>query len=392
MRLSLIASLLLLSSTATLAAGEQSRSNDRIDLGQERHKTGRLEEKAGPERPSRVRQRKEATTTNELPSNDNRRDWFTTVSLSGGSNGAESLSGSTFSSSSSQSSGSSSWSSGNWSSSSSSSSSAVAITSRMGCSSGQRKIKFSITVDKYGSETTWNIQQLSTNQIVMSNSRTYSPYDTESVEQCVDAGYPEEQYQLTLYDEVGDGICCKSGNGGYTLFIEESGSFTPLVTGGNFKKTKMTHLISVRSKEPPLSSRDEEWLTAHNTRRKYWHNYYQKSYVPLKWSGELAASSQLYAEKLLATCGDQGIEHDPNNMYGENMAKNKGMGTWGSLYAADKIVGRFVDREVDIGYPHNYHLTQALWRATRYVGCGESEMDWNGGICRIQVCRYSKVS
>jgi len=211
------------------------------------------------------------------------------------------------------------------------------------------------------------------------------------VEQCVDAGYPEEQYQLTLYDEVGDGICCKSGNGAYTLSIEESGSFTPLVTGGNFKKTKMAHLISVRSKEPPLSSRDEEWLTAHNTRRKYWHNYYQKSYVPLKWSGELAASSQLYAEKLLATCGDQGIEHDPDNKYGENMAKNKGMGTWGSLYEADKIVGRFVDREVDIGYPHNYHLTQALWRATRYVGCGESEMYWNGGTCRIQVCRYSKA-
>jgi hypothetical protein len=72
----------------------------------------------------------------------------------------------------------------------------------MGCPSGQRKIKFSITVDKYGSETTWSIEQLSTNKIVMSNSRTYSPYDAESVEQCVDAGYPEEQYQLTLYDEV----------------------------------------------------------------------------------------------------------------------------------------------------------------------------------------------
>lgn len=101
------------------------------------------------------------------------------------------------------------------------------------------------------------------------------------------------------------------------------------------------------------------------------------------------------------------------------MAKNKGTGGWGELYPADKITGRFIDREVEIGYPNNYHLTQvgffllcgrlilqlkraflcdccfafqALWRASKYVGCGESEMPWGGGTCRIQVCRYSKVS
>jgi hypothetical protein len=193
-------------------------------------------------------------------------------------------------------------------------------------------------------------------------------------------------------DNQGDGICCKTGDGFYTLSIEESSGYNQLVSGGNFKTKKMTHLISVRSKTPPLSSRDEEWLEAHNTRRQYWHTYYGKSYVPLKWSGELAASSKAYAEKLLSTCGDSGIKHDPDNKYGENMAKNKGMGGWGELYPADKVTGRFIDREVDLGYPHNYHLTQALWRASKYVGCGESEMDFNGGTCRIQVCRYSKVS
>lgn len=153
----------------------------------------------------------------------------------------------------------------------------------------------------------------------------------------------------------------------------------------------MTHLISVRSQSPPLTPREEEWLVAHNTRRQYWHDYYGKSYVPLKWSGELAASSKAYAEELLSTCGDSGIEHDPINKYGENMAKNKGTGGWGELYAADKITGRFIDREVEIGYPNNYHLTQALWRASKYVGCGESEKPFGAGTCRIQVCRYSKV-
>jgi hypothetical protein len=192
--------------------------------------------------------------------------------------------------------------------------------------------------------------------------------------------------------QQGDGICCKTGEGSYTLYIEDSGGYERLVSGGNFKQKRMTHLISVRSQTPALTAREEEWLVAHNTRREYWHEYYGKSYVPLKWSGELAKSSQVYAEELLSTCDDQSIEHDPFNKYGENMAKNKGMGGWGELYAADKITGRFIDREVEIGYPNNYHLTQALWRASKYVGCGESEKPWNGGTCRIQVCRYSKVS
>lgn len=36
----------------------------------------------------------------------------------------------------------------------------------------------------------------------MQNSRTYTSYDSEVVERCVDSGYPEEQYELILYDEV----------------------------------------------------------------------------------------------------------------------------------------------------------------------------------------------
>ncbi len=149
----------------------------------------------------------------------------------------------------------------------------------------------------------------------------------------------------------------------------------------------------MRSKDPALSSRDNDYLEAHNERRKHWHEYYGKKYIPLKWSAELAASSKQYAEELLSTCDDIGIEHDPNTKYGENMAKNRGRAdTWGQLYPADKIVARFIDREVKMAYPENFHLTQALWRASRYMGCGEAVKPWHGGLCRMQVCRYSKVS
>ena len=71
--------------------------------------------------------------------------------------------------------------------------------------------------------------------------------------------------------------------------------------------------------------------------------------------------------------------------------------------------------EMDVGYPYNYHMTQVcralclnvfssivthinssftqvLWRASKYVGCGESVRaieGVEGGYCRFQVCRYA---
>jgi hypothetical protein len=46
--------------------------------------------------------------------------------------------------------------------------------------------------------------------------------------------------------------------------------------------------------------------------------------------------------------------------FGENLAKNKGKRGWGQLYPVTKIVGRWVDWEVNRTYPSNGHLTQAL--------------------------------
>jgi hypothetical protein len=61
------------------------------------------------------------------------------------------------------------------------------------------------------------------------------------------------------------------------------------------------------------------------------------------------------------------------------------------MYLLFQIVGRWVEREETWPYPDNAHLTQSLWRASRYIGCGESvkELD-DGTTCRVQVCRYQK--
>ena len=81
----------------------------------------------------------------------------------------------------------------------------------------------------------------------------------------------------------------------------------------------------------------------------------------------------------------------------ENLAKNKG---WdgaeqlgmGKLYPPENIMRRWVDLEEFWGYPANAHLTQSLWRASRYLGCGDSYRDYpDGQVCRVQVCRYVRA-
>ena len=69
------------------------------------------------------------------------------------------------------------------------------------------------------------------------------------------------------------------------------------------------------------------------------------------------------------------------------------------LYDPDKIVGRFVDREEGLPWARNGHLTNVIWRPTKYVGCAEANKIYyttNGAgekvsnHCRAQVCRYAK--
>jgi hypothetical protein len=149
-------------------------------------------------RQRRLNEKPNQRRESSIQSNDNGKDWFETASRPSSSVSSSSSS----SSSSSQSSSTPKPSPAPASSSQFQGLPSLPISSRMGCPSGQRKLKFAINVDKWGAETTWEIRQLSTDQVVLSNSRTYGPYDEEVVEQCVDSGSPEMQYELTLFDEV----------------------------------------------------------------------------------------------------------------------------------------------------------------------------------------------
>jgi hypothetical protein len=140
-----------------------------------------------------------------------------------------------------------------------------------------------------------------------------------------------------------------------------------------------------------MSTRDRQWLNSHNKRRQKYHSKYNKKYVPLKWSPKLKRSSKRWAIHLANLCGRQGIYHDPNNRYGENLASNWGTGSWASQPSTDSVLTRLVENEEKLGYPQNGHFTQVLWKGTKFVGCAEhTKILGSGKKCHVQVCRYAK--
>jgi hypothetical protein len=187
--------------------------------------------------------------------------------------------------------------------------------------------------------------------------------------------------------QKGDGICCRYGEG----FFKVSLNNRTVLSGGSFNDN-ITEVLNV-GYDPTgvMTQREKDYLEAHNTRRKNWYERYNLSHVPLQYSPLLAKTAQAWAEELLHACGVVGIEHESYNPYGENLAKNVGTNGWGQLYPADNIVGRWVEFEVGLPYPSNGHLTQVLWRASTYLGCGESVKPYRGGFCRVQVCRYGRA-
>jgi hypothetical protein len=100
-------------------------------------------------------------------------------------------------------------------------------------------------------------------------------------------------YEFVVFDTYADGMCCRFGKGHYKIlsYNNDLGSRgnggVAILYGGMFYEPNITHTIN--STTPHLSDRDLQWLTQHNSRRKKYHAYYEKEYVPLQWSDGLKA-------------------------------------------------------------------------------------------------------
>jgi hypothetical protein len=254
-------------------------------------------------------------------------------------------------------------------------------------------VRISLQTDKQGYETSWCLESIESDSMKGTNTstviysvdeNTYSSYQKDSMEFTL----PRGTYRFTLRDAFGDGFCCKDFEGYYSITIDGR----EVIKGGYYRsEISYDFLIGYF---PEMTQREKDWLTAHNVRRKQWHEGNGVSYVPLRWSASLAKQAQKWANKLTDDCEIVGIEHEHGVEEGENLAKNTSAGRkgMGQLYPPDNILRRWVDYEAGLPNPYNLHLTQALWRASKYVGCADSLREYeDGGICRIQVCRYARA-
>lgn len=241
-----------------------------------------------------------------------------------------------------------------------------------------------LKVDKWGEETDWKL--LNSDGVVAMSDGDVPSNGNKTKSECI----PPGDYEFVITDAAHDGICCFHGQGEFKVNIMGKMAFK----GGSFKNILNQKIKVGHDHISSMTQRDNEWLEAHNIRRKDWHeNKWNLPYVPLIYSHSLADHAKKWADELLDDCYTPlDLWHEPNVTQGENLAGNKGNGGWGRLYSPDSITNRWVDFEEEWLWPANAHLTQALWRASTYMGCGESiKVESNGKICRRQVCRYLKA-
>ena len=100
-------------------------------------------------------------------------------------------------------------------------------------------VTLAITLDDYGSETTWELQNSGGTTIYSGGPYADGMDQTVITEQwCLGAGC----YNLVMTDDYGDGICCAYGNGHY----EVTGQFgTNYVTGNGLFTDEITHNFCV---------------------------------------------------------------------------------------------------------------------------------------------------
>lgn len=95
-------------------------------------------------------------------------------------------------------------------------------------------VTLTLTLDEYGSETTWSIEAGGTTYL------SGGPYtnDTDGLVITESVCLPNGCYDFIINDEYGDGICCGYGNGSYSVTDENENT---LASGGQFASTETTN-------------------------------------------------------------------------------------------------------------------------------------------------------
>ncbi len=97
-------------------------------------------------------------------------------------------------------------------------------------SCSDHEVLLTLTTDNYGSETSWELKN-SQAQVLFSGQGYESSTSVEKT-MCLADG----NYQFTIQDSYGDGICCGNGSGSYALKVGDK----TLASGAEFSKSETT--------------------------------------------------------------------------------------------------------------------------------------------------------
>lgn len=122
---------------------------------------------------------------------------------------------------------------------------------------------------------------------------------------------------------------------------------------------------------------EEDLVARHNTLRA------RHGVPPLRWSGQVAAVAQDWAEENART---NRMHHRPNNKYGENIYWVSG-GVLRAVTVVDAWYGEIA--QYNYGNPgfamSTGHFTQVVWRGSSVLGCGRAQTRSGGTYV---VCNY----
>lgn len=109
------------------------------------------------------------------------------------------------------------------------------------CPTGETEVTFELTLDRYGSETTWEITGQGGSPVYesggpYSDEASNGAYPQPDVTFCVPDGTILE---VTVNDDFGDGLCCAWGNGGWAISV----GGTELASGGEFEDTDEATIV-----------------------------------------------------------------------------------------------------------------------------------------------------
>ncbi|MGD8111598.1 endonuclease [Vibrio sp. TRT 17S01] len=91
-------------------------------------------------------------------------------------------------------------------------------------------VTLTLTTDRYAAETSWTLKDSQSQTLFSGNGYDNSTTITKTM--CLADG----DYQFTINDSYGDGICCSAGNGTYTLATDQQ----TLASGGEFQYSQTT--------------------------------------------------------------------------------------------------------------------------------------------------------